>query len=116
MWSQGELSLSQLSGYAKEYFQLVKVVPDLVSDIGKKTSDASAKNIIAQNEKEEREHIELWIRFASALGVSRSELLNFVGSEKTNKSVSVLVDLMKNSSFEEAYIGNVCLRMGTSKN
>ena len=102
MWSQGELTLDQLSGYAKEYFQLVKVVPEMVSDIGLKTSYHSIRNIVALHEREEREHIELWIRFASALGISRSELTNYAGSEKTNKAVSMLVDLMKNSSFEGA--------------
>ena len=70
LWTQGELTLDQLCGYAKEYFQLVKVVPDLVSEIGLKTGNASTKNILAQHEKEEREHVELWVKFASALGVS----------------------------------------------
>ncbi len=33
MWSNGELSLDHLQGYSLEYFQLVKVVPEMVNNI-----------------------------------------------------------------------------------
>ena len=32
LWSAGSLSMEDLRGYAKEYFQLVKVVQDLVGN------------------------------------------------------------------------------------
>jgi pyrroloquinoline-quinone synthase len=102
MWSHGELNLDQLSGYAKEYFQLVKVVPDMAGNIGLQANNSDAKQIIAEHQKEEAGHIELWVRFASALGIPRYVLTNFTGSEKTDEAVSTLVNLTKSSaSFEE---------------
>ncbi len=33
LWSEGKLTLNHLRGYSKEYFQLVKTVPELVHNI-----------------------------------------------------------------------------------
>ncbi|MDE2590603.1 MAG: pyrroloquinoline quinone biosynthesis protein PqqC, partial [Patescibacteria group bacterium] len=33
MWNEGKLSLESLSGYSKEYFQLVKSVPSFVGSV-----------------------------------------------------------------------------------
>ena len=33
LWSAGSLSMKDLQGYSKEYFQLVKAVPSLVGNI-----------------------------------------------------------------------------------
>jgi pyrroloquinoline-quinone synthase len=56
---------------------------------------------IANNAKEEAEHVEPWVKFASALGVSRNDLLNYAGADKTNAAVARMMELA-NSSFEEA--------------
>ncbi len=37
MWSDGKLSLESLAGYSKEYFQLVKEVPNFMSPIIEKS-------------------------------------------------------------------------------
>lgn len=37
MWSDGKLTLDSLAGYSKEYFQLVKVVPSLMTPIIEKS-------------------------------------------------------------------------------
>ena len=50
------------------------------------------------NQTEETNHINLWIKFANELGISHNELINYTGTEKTNKAVSTLNSLM--SSFE----------------
>jgi pyrroloquinoline-quinone synthase len=39
MWSNGELNLNQLRGYSLEYFQLVKLVPEMVNNIKLKLLD-----------------------------------------------------------------------------
>jgi pyrroloquinoline-quinone synthase len=103
MWSEGKLSLDDLRGYSKEYFQLVKAVPDFVQNIisSSSTLNAATSKDIDQNLKEEREHIEPWIRFTSAIGVTRNELLNYIGADKTNAAVSDLSDLTT-LSLEEA--------------
>ena len=107
MWSEGKLTIDQIQGYSKEYFQLVKVVPKFVESIAGGTSN-STKNVITKNAYEEAEHVELWVRFATALGLSRNDLVNYGGSEKTNAAIASLMALA-NLTFEEAVASNVCL-------
>jgi pyrroloquinoline-quinone synthase len=101
MWSEGELTQDHLKGYSKEYFQLVKSVPQFVENISSLTNDPSIKPVLTQTLKEESEHIELWVKFAVGLGVPEAELLDYPGSEKTNDAVSQLEKLTA-SSLEEA--------------
>jgi pyrroloquinoline-quinone synthase len=91
MWSEGKLTIDHLQGYSKEYFQLVKIVPKFVESIAEATGNTH--EIITNNAREEAEHIELWARFATALGVSRSDLISYSGSEKTNEAVAKLMGL-----------------------
>lgn len=97
MWTEGRLTIDHLQGYSKEYFQLVKAVPSFVQGIARWTDDQD----VAGNAKEEANHVEPWVRFASALGVSRSDLVDYDGAAKTNAAVSKLMDL-SSASFEEA--------------
>ncbi|HXU95110.1 MAG TPA: iron-containing redox enzyme family protein [Candidatus Nitrosotalea sp.] len=97
MWSEGKLSMESLSGYSKEYFQLVKAVPSFVDEVMVK-SPSEIQNKIALNRDEESEHIEPWIKFAGALGVSENELKNYAGLDMTKQSISNLSSLM--NSFE----------------
>ena len=98
MWSEGKLTIDHLQGYSKEYFQLVKIVPKFVENIAKLTRDPDTINA---NACEEAEHIDLWVRFAKSLGISRSDLINYGGSEKTNEAVDKLMGL-SSLTFEEA--------------
>jgi pyrroloquinoline-quinone synthase len=98
MWSEGKLTLDHLQGYSKEYFQLVKTVPRFVESIAEATG---SPDIIINNAREEAEHVELWVRFATALGVSKSDLISYGGSEKTNQAVANLMALA-NLTTEEA--------------
>ncbi|MFL6342627.1 MAG: TenA family transcriptional regulator [Nitrososphaeraceae archaeon] len=98
MWSEGKLTIDHLKGYSREYFQLVKLVPKFVENIAKSNVDP---NILENNAREEAEHVELWVRFANALGVSRSDLVNYEGSVKTNEAVEKLMGL-SNLRLEEA--------------
>jgi pyrroloquinoline-quinone synthase len=94
MWSEGKLTHDHLRTYSKEYFQLVKAVPRFVENISRSvTRDPSIKMLIDQNFREESEHIEPWIRFANAIGVSRNELVGCIGTDKTNASISDLTHL-----------------------
>ncbi len=97
MWSEGKLTVDHLQGYSKEYFQLVKVVPKFVEGIARGTDNPD----VAGNAKEEAEHVEPWVRFATALGVSRSDLVDYDGAEKTNAAVEKMMKLA-NASFEES--------------
>jgi pyrroloquinoline-quinone synthase len=99
MWSEGKLTIDHLQGYSKEYFQLVKKVPKFVEGIAGATT--GNRDIIINNAREEAEHVELWVRFAKALGISKSDLISYGGSVKTNEAISNLMALA-NLTPEEA--------------
>ena len=92
MWNEGTLTLESLSGYSKEYFQLVKVVPAFVNMVMEHAYHS--KDTIAANQKEESGHIAPWMKFAGSLGVSQRELEEYDGLEKTRQAVSNLSKLM----------------------
>ena len=98
MWSEGRLTIDHLKGYSMEYFQLVKMVPKFVENIA---NSSTGLNILENNAQEEGEHVELWVRFANALGISRSDLLNYKGSVKTNQAVDKIIGL-SSLTLEEA--------------
>ncbi len=98
MWNEGKLSVESLSGYSKEYFQLVKSVPSFVGAVMEKSPD-NLRNKIESNQKEEYDHIVPWTKFASALGISKETLEVYNGLDKTRKAISNLSRLM--NSFEE---------------
>ncbi len=100
-WSKGDLTVDQLAGYSKEYFQLVRKVPRLVENVGSKAVDSSIRAPVLQNLKEETEHIEPWVRFAGALGVSEDELVSYQGTSSTRKAILAL-ERLSESSFEES--------------
>ena len=100
MWSEGKLNIDHLQGYSMEYFQLVKAVPGFVQSI-EKSADPALRADIADNAREEAEHVEPWVRFATALGVSRGDLANYAGADKTNEAVATMQKL-SGASFEEA--------------
>jgi pyrroloquinoline-quinone synthase len=104
-WSQGELTIDQLRGYSKEYFALVRAVPDLVSNaiksgengqIDKRTAESIRRNL-----REEREHIALWLRFCKSLGLSTEEVERYDPASKTKEAVEELTALTS-STFEES--------------
>jgi pyrroloquinoline-quinone synthase len=98
MWSEGKLTIDHLQGYSKEYFQLVKIVPKFVESVAEARGNPDT---LTNNAREEAEHIDLWVRFATALGVSRSDLISYGGSEKTKEAVAKLMGLA-DLEFEEA--------------
>ncbi len=97
MWSDGNLSLDSLTGYSKEYYQLVKSVPSFMTPIIEQAPD-SLKSELTSNQEEEIQHIKPWMRFASSLGVDEKELEHYAGLPKTIQAVSQLSSLM--NSFE----------------
>jgi pyrroloquinoline-quinone synthase len=97
MWSEGKLTIDHLKGYSKEYFQLVKAVPGMVGNI----ATFSSSEDIANNAKEESDHVAPWVRFASALGVAQQELTEYNGDPKAIAAVEAMKKLSR-SSFEEA--------------
>jgi pyrroloquinoline-quinone synthase len=93
MWSDGKLTIESLAGYSKEYFQLVKTVPSFMTPIIEKAPESVIGELI-DNQQEEADHIQPWIKFAGELGISEEELIKYDGLKKTKNAVSDLSDLM----------------------
>ena len=93
MWSDGKLTQESLAGYSKEYFQLVKAVPEFMAPIIEKAPN-SVITELTENQQEESDHIQPWISFAGELGISEDELISYSGLDKTKKAVSDLAELM----------------------
>lgn len=94
-WNRGELTIEHLRGYAKEYYWAAKHVPVVMDSIrGDMPANLSAiqRATFEKNAQEEREHIELWERFASALGITAQELENYVPSQTVKDAVDLIVE------------------------
>jgi pyrroloquinoline-quinone synthase len=96
LWSEGKLDLDQLKGYSMEYFQLVRSVPNLVEGIiANCTDDEKLKEALSENCREESEHIPLWTKFASCLGIKPEQLADHVSSVITDQAVRQLSRLTR---------------------
>lgn len=110
-WIEGKLTIDHLKGYSKEYFQLVKSIPQFVQNI---YDNRSLDNIeeeyynskylanIKQIQKEESEHVLEWINFALGLGVSKKELIEYEGTQRVNTAISNLKKLSYSRIIEAA--------------
>lgn len=97
MWTEGKLSQEHLAGYSQEYFQLVRAVPQLVETIGGFVKEAGTKKVVSGIRGEEEEHVELWAKFAKALGISREALMAYYGTPKTRRAISRLKSVTEES-------------------
>src|SRR5208282_3683589 len=59
--------------------------------------NGATKTAVTEILTEEREHVELWAKFARALGVTRQTLVNHSGTAGTNRAISQLKGFTKDS-------------------
>ena len=91
-WSAGKLSLHALAGYVKEYFHVVTAVPEMVEQLSEQAPDRHRADL-EKNGQEEREHIDLWLAFSRALGISDEAMKAHCPCEKTKEAVKDLLSL-----------------------
>jgi pyrroloquinoline-quinone synthase len=89
-WSAGTLTKDALCGYVKEYFHLVKAVPDMVEKIYQSCPTLEIK----MNLEEEKNHVALWENFAAGMGISKKELNEYIPTDSTISAVNTMVNLM----------------------
>lgn len=105
-WIRGELTLDDLRVYAKEYLHLVKRIPGIVARVRERMPEQYGerlKSFAEENEREEKEHVELWKRFANSLGISDRELDAYVPSAGAHAAVSAL-EAMAGRSFGDGVV------------
>ena len=92
-WSDGKLTRESLAGYSKEYYQLVKAVPIFMTQLMDYVPE-SLYDELDFHQQEEFSHIGMWEKFASGLGIARTDLLRYDGLYKTNHAISGMHQLM----------------------
>lgn len=106
MWTEGKLSMDDLKGYSREYFQLVKRVPDYVGNLinnykkDEQPKDQRLLSDITSVYSEEQDHISPWIDFSNGLGISSAELLQYEGNDKVIEHINNMKNL-SSLSFEQ---------------
>jgi pyrroloquinoline-quinone synthase len=76
-WVKGELTRSQLGGWAAQHYQYVSQFPRWCAAVYAECPDPDARDFLLENIVEEEsgtKHVDLLIRFAEACGVSRQEV------------------------------------------
>ena len=103
-WVKGELPLESLGTYARQYFQHVKQFPRYVSATHSNCEYIGPRQLLLENlvdeERGDRNHPELWLRFAEGIGESREAVINEVPNEATQDLINTFFALSR-SSYEE---------------
>lgn len=104
-WSRGELSLSCLQEYAKDYYQHVKAFPTYISAVHAGTEEMATRRVLLKNLIEEEDgspnHPELWKQFVLALGVTEEELANHNPSEEMAQLIAQFRKICREGSSAE---------------
>ena len=99
-WTAGELPIERLRDYAIRYYPHVAAFPRYLSAIHSRCADIATRQALLENLIEEERgadnHPELWLRFAEALGVDRSQVLNAPVSAEMQKVVETFTELCAN--------------------
>lgn len=86
-WKMGELTRETLQEYARQYYKHVAAFPQYLSAVHMQMNDAQDRRLILQNlmdeENGEKNHPELWLRFAEATGAKRENIETTPNTETT---------------------------------
>jgi pyrroloquinoline-quinone synthase len=102
-WSAGNLTLSALQEYSKQYYRQVEAFPTYVSAVHANCPVLPVRQQLLENLIEEERgtehHPELWLRFAEALGVNRDEVANATPLPETQNLVDTFRTLTRDRSY-----------------
>ena len=94
-WSAGTLPIEVMREYAKQYYHLEKNFPRLLSRVHTNCDEPSVRQILSDNlhdeEYGEKNHRELWLRYAEAIGVPRESAENSVMLPETKEAIDSLM-------------------------
>ncbi len=97
-WTTGELPISKLQEYARQYYHFEAAFPRFLSSIHARTESPEIRQLLLDNlwdeEHGDRNHPVLWLEFAAALGVAADE----VKSAKLRPETQALVDHFNGTS------------------
>jgi pyrroloquinoline-quinone synthase len=90
-WTAGTLPRESLLEYARQYFAFESNLPRYLTALHARSESPRVRAALLANAWDEaqgeKNHAELWLRFAEALGLSRGEVENATPSEATRSLV-----------------------------
>ena len=102
-WNTGDLSLSALQEYSKQYYRQVEAFPTYVSAVHANCPVLPVRQQLLENLIEEERgadnHPELWLRFAEALGVNRNEVAAASPLPETQNLIDTFRTLTRDRSY-----------------
>ena len=104
-WKTGKLSNAMLREYAKQYYKHVAAFPQYLSALHTKIDNFDDRHLILQNlideEAGDKNHIELWLNFGKALGLTTEDVRESKAAEETESFVSHFKSITKEKSVAE---------------
>ena len=105
-WNAGTLSREALQDYAAQYYKHVAAFPTYLSAAHSNTPDPAARRVLLQNLCDEEaghpNHPELWLQFATGMGVSRAETEAAPAQPETAALIETFSDLCRNHRYTDA--------------
>jgi pyrroloquinoline-quinone synthase len=103
-WTAGTLPRVALRDYAAQYYRHVEAFPRYLSAIHSHCDDLTVRQAILENlieeERGERNHPELWMRFAEGVGVTRNQVRDAVPHPTTRNLIDTYTHLSQSDSLE----------------
>ncbi len=104
-WTAGTLSREALRGYAREYYKWVEMFPRFVSAVHSNCPDPEVRRVLldnlAEEERPDAPHNELWLRFAEELGLAREEIDGAPTLAQTEWAINAVGQIARDGSFQE---------------
>lgn len=102
-WQKGEVPMEVLREYAGQYYPHVLAFPTYLSAVHANCPDLEIRQQILENlveeERGDKNHPELWLRFAEGLGMTRKQVLAKRPLRSTKNLVDTFQSRTRNSSF-----------------
>lgn len=103
-WKMGELTRADLQEYSKQYYRHVAAFPAYLSAVHSQMPSGEERRAVLQNLVDEehgsKNHLQLWLQFAKALGVERKEIFDAQPTESTQAFVNAFKSLAEASPAE----------------
>jgi pyrroloquinoline-quinone synthase len=104
-WTRGKLSIDALRDYAAQYYHHVAAFPTYLSAVHANTDDLAARRHILSNLMDEEagspNHPELWLDFASSLGVAPVDVQSAQLWPETRQLIAAFRDVCRKGSTED---------------
>lgn len=103
-WSQGKVSLEALQEYSKQYYHYEKALPGFLTSalehIDEEPARSAVQEVLVDESSNPRPHADMWLDFASGLGVSTDQVHSSVPSPQTNNLVETYAALCRRGQEE----------------